>query len=367
MSSKRYFQGNLAQLTSLRFFAALLVLFSHLSILERAPGFSGSILSSIFHEGYSGVSFFFILSGFILEHSYHNRILSGTTTKREYILTRLARVYPLHLIVALPFIIISATSADGTAIPQAALNIFLLQSWIPRADYYFSLNMVSWTLSNEIFFYCMFLALTKMRSRSLQIGFLVFFLLILFALLASIASGLSSWKDNIFGRTTHWIFYINPVFRLLEFVCGILIYRFASQLTRLSGSAHEITSISAALAIMCLAAQYSLPETLRSQLLYFPIFAYVLASFAEGKGILSKIISHRIFVFLGEASFCLYISHQPIIKICANYLVFPGLDDSPLAIALIMILTCLTASVLLHKFVEKPIYTRLKAAIRPLS
>src|SRR5690606_40786963 len=53
--------------------------------------------NSIFDEGFLGVSFFFILSGFILSYNYKEKFLIGNISKKEFYISRLARVYPVHI------------------------------------------------------------------------------------------------------------------------------------------------------------------------------------------------------------------------------------------------------------------------------
>ena len=66
-------------LTSLRLFFALLVFASHLEIINK------SFAKHIFLEGYVGVSFFFILSGFIIAYNYSDRVSTPSEKKSYYI------------------------------------------------------------------------------------------------------------------------------------------------------------------------------------------------------------------------------------------------------------------------------------------
>lgn len=50
-------------------------------------------------HGYLAVSFFFILSGFILTYNYADRWPS--VSLREYLLARFARIYPIYLLALL--------------------------------------------------------------------------------------------------------------------------------------------------------------------------------------------------------------------------------------------------------------------------
>ena len=54
-----------------------------------------------FKEGFVGVSFFFVLSGFIIAYNYQEKLLTKTTTKRTFWVARIARIYPLHLLTLL--------------------------------------------------------------------------------------------------------------------------------------------------------------------------------------------------------------------------------------------------------------------------
>ena len=111
--------------------------------------------------GYVGVSFFFVLSGFILVYTYAGRNI----VLRDFWQTRFARIYPAYLFALLltsPFWIIGALKmhvpffafGERHFALTSALVVLLLQSWVPGAA--LSWNSVSWSLSVEAFFYAGF-------------------------------------------------------------------------------------------------------------------------------------------------------------------------------------------------------------------
>jgi peptidoglycan/LPS O-acetylase OafA/YrhL len=81
-------------LTGLRVFAAFAVYMSHVRVPISAPNW----LHAIGQNGSAGVTFFFVLSGFVLTLNYHDRL----RTRRQlwsYAVARFARIYPVYLVV----------------------------------------------------------------------------------------------------------------------------------------------------------------------------------------------------------------------------------------------------------------------------
>src|SRR5579864_4365882 len=80
-------------LTTVRFFAAFHVLLFHtwaLNGLTRAPGWLQTFASA----GFTGVTFFFVLSGFIFVYTYADKPIN----LKKFWRARLARIYPVYLL-----------------------------------------------------------------------------------------------------------------------------------------------------------------------------------------------------------------------------------------------------------------------------
>lgn len=358
----------LLQLTSLRFFAALAVVFSHLGFLRTIENPIKPIADTFFHEGYIGVSFFFVLSGFILCHTYQNLIVDKKITSKKYILLRLSRIYPLHFLTAIPFLFYLLYKQSPDYIIIITLNITLLQSWMLIPKYYFSLNAVSWSLSVELFFYSSFIFLAKAQTRLLIKIALTLLSLIAIAVTVMISTGNGAWRIDGWLVICHWVSYINPVFRLLDFIVGILIYRLTFAKTKnKSDSINEIVSAALLLSAMYVFPKYNFPEVLRAQLLYLPLMAYVIYSFSNGKGVISNCLKGKNIVLLGEASFSLYLIHQPIIALAYVYYQKMNLTISLVYFSAFLTLFCILASVMTFKVIEKPIHNYLKKKITVLT
>ena len=132
--------ARLDRLTSLRFFAALLVVGNHSTReLAQVPG-----VSQLLTMGTSGVTFFFALSGFVLTWSHREN-----DSARSFYRRRFARIYPMHAatwVLAFPVLILAQQEISAL---QAGSNLLLLQAWVPDSTVYFGMNAPSWSLSNE--------------------------------------------------------------------------------------------------------------------------------------------------------------------------------------------------------------------------
>ena len=205
--------GQLDALTGLRFVAALAVFVHHIGNKFGMPHVRGCL-------GALAVSFFFVLSGFILTYVYHGR-LDRAGVKRFYF-TRWARIWPLHFVCLLLVLFVAGRwhliTRDGGLL-QLLLNGTLLQSWIPFRTYVFSFNGVSWSISTELFFYLMFplfLLGGQRRFWFKYVGLLLFTAVTLFSL--QTLSTVPFWAAKIeFVR----IIQANPLLRLPEFCTGM--------------------------------------------------------------------------------------------------------------------------------------------------
>lgn len=142
--------SSIEALTSIRFFAALCVLLYHsggpaISSLSATP----EAVKNFFANGYLGVTFFFVLSGFILTHVYFGKLHNGRAVQ-QYALARFARIYPVYLLALL----LATPFAPADDFWRIAPQFFLLQLWFPPEFHFWpaNWNMQSWTLSAELFF-----------------------------------------------------------------------------------------------------------------------------------------------------------------------------------------------------------------------
>lgn len=356
MDSGRY----LGKLASLRFFAALLVMLFHLRVFVHPQDDLGSLVYfAMFSYGHAGVCIFFVLSGFVI--SYANDNWKGW---KVYIIGRLSRIYPLHWIVL--FIVagysvaaLFASSRWGlSAWEKLFANMALLQAWIPDGDYYFSFDVVSWSLSVEIFFYLCFIFLRRFKDEHL----LVLSILSYGALLV-VAYELLGLQPIVI----YWAIYINPLARLPEFLVGMTIYRFYKK-----GSLPEIRLGFAVILgglVACLAIIRLVP--LRETSIWFkdsvtysivPLpFAVLMLMSLLGRSS-NQYMKSQVLTLLGEASFSLYLIHRPIIDYVGDIIVRnPDVSEQMRWILIVTLIPLfIAASVLIYKFIEVPMTKALK-------
>ncbi len=356
----------LDQLTSLRFFAALAVVASHLWPLAEEPNPIQPLARTLFHEGYAGVSFFFMLSGFILSHTYQHKLTSGAISRGKYLTLRIARIVPLHWLVGVPLAAAALMSAGAGMWPKVAVNLALLQAWVPFSDWYFTVNEPSWSLSDEAFFYSCFAVLAFWSVRRLGL---------FAALLLLVNAGVVAWRIRIgqgaviAGDTptfTHWLSYIDPVARLLDFVVGMLVYR----LPRHGWSGARASGVEISAGALLIAAMVAYPllglaDVWRMQLAYLPLMALVIWAFGQGGGVLSRWLAGcGTLVVLGDASFALYLVHLPVVH--GGLWVQDWLDEAALpwlvwAAVVTAVAVALSAAVFV--WVETPVLKRARRII----
>ncbi|MCJ1715822.1 acyltransferase [Curtobacterium sp. VKM Ac-2922] len=144
--------SHLPSLTGLRWIAAGTVFAFHLTTVGFFTGKAATLLSGLAGAGATGVSLFFMLSGFVLAWTD----APGTGPLRFW-RRRIARVVPLHLVTVALALVVAATLVPSIATLSAralVANVLLVSAW--HAPWWQAGNPVSWSLVCEAFFYAVF-------------------------------------------------------------------------------------------------------------------------------------------------------------------------------------------------------------------
>ncbi|MCB2090259.1 MAG: acyltransferase [Alphaproteobacteria bacterium] len=339
-------QADLKILTAFRFFAALWVVLFHLgSRIE----FGGNYFKSMIENGARGVDFFFILSGFVIFHVYKQSILDGVFAPRRYLIKRINRIYPLHLMMTLTFIIliflrsITGISHDlDLTVNDVLASTLLLHAWNVTDG--LVLNGPSWTISAEFFAYVLFgLAMMGFQNRKIPTKTIIYTLILTFTVAHLCAINLG--KTAFMHLTSDYgCFRIIPLF-----IIGILLRRYASWLNK------EVSLAFGVIGILLFLYLSVLPDI--DYMLIVP-FSLMIISGANLSGQKWVPLNQKIFTYLGEISYSTYMVHGLIIIIYFDLLpkiipslpiLFPNSVD-----VLIVLMGVFLGSVFSFHLIERP-------------
>ncbi|HEX8689718.1 MAG TPA: acyltransferase, partial [Solirubrobacterales bacterium] len=211
----------LPALTGIRILAALAVYLSHVGPPAGVPDF----VSTFFYSGYSGVTLFFVLSGFVLAINYLDSLSRPTAGGiYRYFVARFARVYPLYVLVLFYFVV--RQHALGESIDGWWQNALAIQTWDGNLDRAFSFVPPSWSIGVEFFLYACFPLMIPLlarlgRPRAVLVAAAA--TVVAMAVLAGsfVVAGLDSLPYADPDSAHRWL-YRMPLTRLGDFALGIL-------------------------------------------------------------------------------------------------------------------------------------------------
>lgn len=219
-------------LTGMRIIAALLVAAFHIGNL--AP-FADPHVAKRYHSlfgqgGWAGVTFFFVLSGFVLTWA----VRPGDTAARFW-RRRALKVYPNHVLTLAAGIVLTLYLGVYPGSGVAAANLFLVHDWNPAFKSWWGVNPVSWSLCCEVFFYACFPVVIRLvnRVRPGQLWMWVVALTGAIAAMPALAEALFA-KGTVnavlpISATKLWFINGFPPVRMLDFVIGILLARMVQE------------------------------------------------------------------------------------------------------------------------------------------
>lgn len=311
------------QLTITRFLASISIVILHFGLfswpmnMKHISQFGGDLIN--------GITYFFVLSGFILVVSQvKNNELPDQIEKKLFWRRRFARIYPVYFLSVILFFAVRFEYDPSISlvwqINQYFFSLFLLQSW--KYKIALDVNFPAWSLSVEAFFYLIFpwiyYCIIRMKNK---------FILIL---------ALLSWCLNIL--TIQWLmagnapsYFINyfPLLHVSTFligVCaGILFARNQSWLIRQRRKIYVLVILSGIYFLWGMYCDKTEHERFRQNgymALYFGLFI-IAVSVIQGK--VKAILSWKPLQFLGEISYSVYIFQFIVLLVCQKYI--PAMSD----------------------------------------
>jgi peptidoglycan/LPS O-acetylase OafA/YrhL len=321
------------ELDALRGIAALaVVLFHYTSSYDSQFGHLAALPD--FEVGRRGVQLFFILSGFVIFMS-----LERTTGATQFLVARVARLYPTYWVgVLLTSVVLATVTLPGHPIDPGQLlaNLTMAQQWFGGTN----VDGVYWTLTVELASYALMLAAYRLRclDRIEAMGGIV--VIAVFALIV---------VDQANGfALRHY-----PAPRMLLgsvhlFFAGILLYRLPR---------HHSPRAVGLLAFCVMVEAFFNPATVL--LVVASGAAIGLAAF---RGI--PLLRWRPLLFLGSISYPLYLLHNNIGFTIIRGLYALGIEH-PLLILGVPIAAAIVLATAVHYAVEEPAQRWMRDRLRP--
>jgi len=351
-----------ASLTGLRIVAALWVVCFHV-VAPLASVYAGPMAPvwPVLRMGWIGVDLFFVLSGFVIAHSYLDRLgdrprpgLMG-----RFLWARFARVWPVWAVVTALFAVVllvtgSAERADSYSAPvtvgHTIKQLLMVQLWgsdsIARTSYV----VPGWSLSAEWLAYVCFpvIALVLFRLRRLPWWLLAALSLLVMSPFAA-SSALHGDDQNL------WDIRIAG-----GFLAGALMNMAVRQL-RVTPTVQRWASAVAGMAVveLVLVGWWSSSLTGMTKVgvavLLFPV---LVGALALSKGRLARALGTPVMQLGGRISYSLYLVHTClffVVDTVASHtsLLAPGGPHYMFVLPQVVLLT-LPAAYLLWRFVEEP-------------
>ncbi|MBD2664230.1 hypothetical protein B6N60_01229 [Richelia sinica FACHB-800] len=363
MSALSRKQLNLLQ--AFRGLAAILVLLYHGTTMT-AINLQQVLFGNSFVFAHVGVNFFFVLSGFII--FYIHKIDIGKKHKlKDFLIKRFIRVYPVYWLVLIPRLLVSRKEID---IFTALSSIVLFPYPDPP------LVNVSWTLSYEIFFYLIFSLTMIAGFRYLKVVVIIWLgLLGIYWLL---------YTANIFAfNQNNLIFKFIFSYHHLEFGFGCLAAYIVKEYKIKSGKIilatgmilFTLSSIATVNYINGIADSTLASPVMRAQgiktsleelgFIYYGIPSFLIILGAASIELVQEIKVPKVWVYLGDASYSIYLIHGTIINnltLLIKKIQIETFFQNDIS-KLLILFVALIVGCLFHSYIEKPLINKVKKQV----
>ena len=340
------------QITFTRFIAAISIVIFHFGT-DVFP-FNNQLGSFFFKQGNLTVSYFFILSGFVMIIAYGNKLEINIS---EYIKSRFARIYPAYILaILIGFVFIITAHSALIDYSGIILNILAIQSWIPGKA--LSFNSAGWSLSVEIFFYSIFpfllIMYKKINYSTLIIPILLFWIISQIVLHLFIYS---HFYQGFPSKSHDFIFYF-PIMHLNEFSIGNLAGLFFINKLTDKNRNYDLHILFIFLIFLFVLKFFPADVNFHNGILaVFFVPLMLLISLNTGK--ITSISNKKLMIYLGEISYGIYIFQFPIYCWTNQLLNYLQIDSSIIKFYVPLIVLIFVSGIS-YTFIEAPLRKRIK-------
>ena len=349
------FSTKIEALTFLRFIAALAVVLYHFGPaagLHVSPGL-GPLM----------VTFFFVLSGFVLAITYLSR---ASFDASRFLMNRFSRIAPVYFLALLLMVGIAWSGGRPPDPAELALNLSFLQAWVP--PYPLTINPPGWSLSVEAYLYLSFPfvagAVLRWSPRHAIKVCVAAWLLTQFVLSLLLAH--SGYAPT---GAIHDIVFYSPLAHWCSFLLGVVgghwYVREGSAFRGRSADTAVMLAAMAAIVLVSTQAQHfrkimGMPIAVESSFLA-PLFLLLVLSVALAPDRVGRALSLRPFVVLGNASYSLYILQMPVYFLYRQIAAEGApLDTLPQFLGFVLVL--MLVSIAVYYLFERPIMRLLRSS-----
>lgn len=338
-------------LTSLRWWAAFFVFLFHMRVFAPLPG----PITKLFDQGYFGVTFFFVLSGFVLTWSMRPNVAISTFYWRRF-----ARIWPATmaaLLFAVPVFYTWGMIAEGSFLKPFDLGILLLsvvliQGWWANPVILFSGNPAAWTLTVEALFYALFpwlsTWLVKLRVRG---ALLVAVGAVLWAF--GYRAGITFWPESWFSSVPM------PVVRVPEFLFGMAL-AWAMRCGWLPRASALVGGLSVGAVLFLVAFSDVMPVAFGNEFFTVAVGIAIVVFAAQTLRGRKSWFESKWQIKFGEWSFAFYLVHATVIYLALRVFGFQAPSWRNLFWFGVILAIDLVMAWALHSMVERPIERRMR-------
>ncbi|MBP0018663.1 MAG: acyltransferase [Cyanobacteria bacterium SBLK] len=336
--------------------AAIAVTLFHIDFLIDDK-FGDRFFWHIFQFGWTGVDYFLVLSGFIIIYTQHRSLLKPNLERfKDFLLKRFIRIYPLYWFVSLGILallaIVPGLKNNNPITLSSIIKSFLL---FPPSE---TILNVGWTLTVIFFFYLIF-SLNYILPRRL------FFTVVGIIVIGSSTQFISAFAVSPTDNAWFALFFNLLYF---EFVFGCIAAYFVLKYSL----RYRKTIFFAGLGLLLLFSffqTYGLIDVVNvitisgidfniNRVIFSGIPCFFLIMGAASIDINEEVKIPQFLIYLGDASYSIYLVHSPVISALIQLTLKFGIQDTiggSSFLGFLIFVISIGLSCIFYNLIEKPL------------